>query len=95
VLIEPLAGQGFRAHSGEPLPLTVEGSTLDEVLHKLQELVTNRLAAGARLVPLELPSSDNPWLSMAGMYKDDPQFEDWQMAMAEYRRQVEADQEIP
>jgi hypothetical protein len=35
---------------------------------------------------LELPKSVNPWLDGAGMFRDDPLFDDWQRAIAEYRR---------
>lgn len=94
VLIEPVAGNGFRARSAEPFGLTAEGATSDEALDKLRQEIQNRLTAGARLVSLDVPA-DNPWKAMAGIYKDDPQFDDWQQAIAEYRRQVEEDPDIP
>src|SRR5580700_1133680 len=31
--------------------------------------------------------STNPWLEGAGMFRDDPLFDDWQQAIAEYRRE--------
>lgn len=95
VLIEPVAGTGFRARGGEPLPLTAEGATPDEALQKLRELLQARLTGGTRLVALEVPDDDNPWLKMAGMYKDDPLFDEWQQAIAEYRRQIDEDPDIP
>ena len=48
VLIEPVAPNGFRARSGEPLGLTAEGATREEALQKLRELVTRRIADGPR-----------------------------------------------
>ena len=40
----------------------------------------------------ELPSSQNPWLAMAGMFDPaNPIVQEWKEAMAEYRRQVEND----
>jgi hypothetical protein len=33
--------------------------------------------------------SENPWLKGAGMFRDDPLFEEWQRAIAEYRREVD------
>jgi hypothetical protein len=95
VLIEPVPANGYRARCGEPLPLTAEGATPEEALQKLRELVQSRLMGGARLVTLEVPDGDNPWRQMAGMYKDDPLFDEWQRAIAEYRRQVEEDPNIP
>jgi hypothetical protein len=95
ILIEPVAGKGYRARGGEPLALTAEGATAEEALEKLRDLFDHRLAGGAQLVPLEVPDSDNPWMKMAGIFKDDPLFDDWQQAIADYRQKVEDDPEIP
>jgi hypothetical protein len=35
--------------------------------------------------------ADNPWLRIAGIFENDPLFEEWQQAIAEYRDQVEKD----
>jgi len=37
----------------------------------------------------------NPWVDGAGMYKDDPYYDDWQAAIAENRRRIDEDPEIP
>ncbi len=95
ILIEPIAGNGYRARGGEPLALTAEGATAEEALEKLRDLLDHRLAGGAQLVPLEVPDSGNPWMKMAGIFKDDPLFDDWQQAIADYRQKVEDDPEIP
>jgi hypothetical protein len=39
--------------------------------------------------PVELPQRANPWLDGAGMFRDDPLFDDWQRAIAEYRREAD------
>ena len=39
---------------------------------------------------MEVPA-DNPWLAMAGIFRDDPTFDEWQEAIAENRRRDEAD----
>ena len=90
VLIEPVNNNAYRARTGEPLVLSADGATPDEAVRKLQELVGARLHAGARLVQIEVPA-ENPWLRGAGMFKDDPLFEQWQKDIAEYRRQVDAE----
>ncbi|NJL10674.1 MAG: type II toxin-antitoxin system HicB family antitoxin [Calothrix sp. SM1_7_51] len=70
------------------------GATEEEALTKLYEHLTARLA-NAKIVSLsiELEEVENPWLKLAGKYKDDPQFE----AMLEYieadRRQLDAEME--
>jgi len=38
---------------------------------------------------VDLPQRANPWLAGAGMFRDDPLFEEWQRAIAEYRREVD------
>ena len=90
VLIEPVAGKGYRAKAGALFSFTTEGSTPDEALRLFKEKVHEQLINGAELVALEVPA-DNPWLRMAGIFRDDPDFEQWQVEIAEYRRQVEAD----
>jgi hypothetical protein len=91
VLIESVAGNGFRAQTGAPLTMSAEGTTADEALQRLHEMVNQRLAQGARLVSLGVPDEANPWVQFAGMFKDDPIFEEVCEIMAEQRRQVEED----
>jgi predicted RNase H-like HicB family nuclease len=95
VLIEPVAGNGYRARGGEPLALSADGATPAEALAKLRQLLHERLQSGSRLVSLEVPSEDNTWRKMAGMFKDDPLFDAWQQAIADYRRQVDGDPDRP
>ena len=95
VYVEPVENNGFRARSGEPLALTSEGATADEAVRRLQEMVAARLARGGRVIEIDVPPSSNPWLRLAGMFKDDPLFEEWQQAIAERRREIDADPELP
>ncbi len=95
VLIEPIAGNGYRARGGEPVPLVAEGATREEALAKLKEQFQTRLSNGAELVPLEVPPPLHPWLEFAGMFKDDPYFDEWQEAIAENRRKADEDPDIP
>lgn len=91
-MIEPIGNNGFRAKSGEPLPLRAEGATRDEALKKLRDLILSQMQKGAQIVPLEVASEDNPWLAMAGIFDpNDPLVQDWKEAMAEYRQKVEND----
>src|SRR5438034_1216656 len=86
VLVEVVDGNGYRARSGEPFPLCAEGKTHEEAVRKLRKLIEDRLAAGARLVTLEIPTmAPNPWVEFAGMFKDNPEFDEWQKAIAENR----------
>lgn len=94
VLIEPVAGNGFRARAGEPFAMTVEGTTRQEVLSKIQESIQGQLHPAAEIVAFELKSQQNAWLRMAGVFKDDPLFDKWQMAIEEYRNEVEQGPDI-
>ena len=97
IFIEPVIGNGFRSRGGEPFALSAEGATRAEVLGKLREQVQARLRDGAEVVTLDLAerSLTNPWIEFAGMFKDDPFFEEWQEAIADNRRKTEEDPEIP
>ena len=97
VLIEPVAGNGYRAKSGEPLSLAAEGTTRDEAVQKLSDLVRQRLDNGAEVTALDVPTADapNPWVEFAGMFKDDPYFDEWQAAIAENRRKADEDMDLP
>jgi hypothetical protein len=87
VLVESVAGNGYRARSGEPLALTAEGATEEEALRNLQGLLTERLASAGRLVTLPVPGPEHPLARFAGRWKDDPLFDDVVQIMEERRRQ--------
>jgi hypothetical protein len=89
VLIERVAGNGYRARGGEPLPFESQGATREEALAKLQKQVKARLQNGAEIVPLEVGSQPHPLAEFAGMFKDDPYFEEVLEIMAENRRKMD------
>lgn len=91
VLIEPVGEGGFRATSGWPFPVTAEGPTRDEALQGLREQLAARMVPGAEMVWLDAPSVEHPLAKYAGWLKDDPLFDEWVEAMAEYRRSVDED----
>ena len=92
ILIERVAGNGFRSRGGEPYHLSAEGATREEVVAKLREQLTSQLRQGVEMLALDVA---NPWAEHAGMFKDDPYFDEWQQAIAENRRKIEADLDIP
>jgi len=95
VLIEPVAGNGYRASSGPPLGLNAEGPTRDEALANLRRLLDQRLAGGAQVTVLSVPETANPWVEFAGMFKDDPYFDEWQQAIADNRRKADQEPDLP
>jgi hypothetical protein len=93
VLIERVAGNGFRAKGGEPLALCAEGSTRAEAIARLRSLIADRLAVGAELISLDVEKAEHPLAPPPGWSEDDPLFEEWREAIATYRRRTEHDPE--
>jgi predicted RNase H-like HicB family nuclease len=92
VLIEPIANDQFRATGAPPFDLTALGTTREEALARLREAIGHRMAAGSVLIPLEIDATeDNPWTAVTGMFRDEPLFDEWQQAIADYRRQIDED----
>src|SRR5437763_16599291 len=92
VLIEAVAGNGYRARGSEPFALIAEGATREEALRKLRELIAVKLDAGAEIVPLDIPDGENPWLRMAGtLDSNDPLVKEWKLIMEENRRKADED----
>jgi hypothetical protein len=91
ILIEPVAGNGYRSRGGEPFALSAEGASREEVLAKLRDQLQARLQNGTEVVLLEAGAEPHPLAEFAGMFKDDPMFESWQKSIAKYRREVDAD----
>jgi hypothetical protein len=95
VLIEPVAGKGYRASSVEPLAAGVEAPTREEALAKLEKQLQARLRNGAEIVPLELAPQPHPLAEFAGMFKDDPYFEEVLEIMAANRRKMDRTPKVP
>ena len=91
VLLEPTPA-GFRATTGAPLNLSAEAPTADEALAAVRGAYTAKLAAGAKVVPL-----NDPWLDRARELTADmaanPMFDEWVAHTKEYRRQREAEED--
>lgn len=91
VLIERLAQDGYRAQAREPFAVSAKGATREEALAKLRTKIEKRLKKGAELVGLEVGAPPDPWMTFAGMFKDDPWIADWKQSVEEYRRKIDKD----
>jgi hypothetical protein len=69
-------------------------STKAEALEQLRKLLTARLQ-NTEIVSLEidLPKPEHPWMKFAGIFKDDPDFEDVLADIAAYRHDLDREQE--
>ncbi|HYV38372.1 MAG TPA: hypothetical protein VE988_22000 [Gemmataceae bacterium] len=95
VLIEAVNGNGYRARTVEHFGVSAEGATREEALSKLKAEVDCLLRNGAELVKLQVGTDSDPWLPYAGMFKDDPDFQEVKEIMAANRRQMDEDPEVP
>jgi len=78
--------------------VVAQGATEQEALDRVKKLIRDLFSA-ARLVQVEVDVPEekvvNPWVAKAGMFADDVTWEDFQQAMADYRRQVDESPEEP
>src|SRR5438067_1513637 len=91
VLVERVAGNGYRARGAEPFAISARGATRKEALAKLRGKIESRLKNGTEIVGLEIGAQAHPWMEFAGMFKDDPWIEDWKKSMEEYRQRIDDD----
>jgi len=72
----------------------VTEDTRKAALKSINQLLTTRLENAEVVVQeMALPKSDNPWIKFAGMYKDNPLFNDMVSEMQVYRREVDGEME--
>jgi len=76
------------------LDFKVKGSSRKEALEQLLEQVNIMLKQG-EIVQLEipLPEPEHPWMKFAGMYKDNPLFDEVQDYIKADREQLDAEME--
>ncbi|NJK77430.1 MAG: type II toxin-antitoxin system HicB family antitoxin [Oscillatoriales cyanobacterium RU_3_3] len=71
-----------------------EGNSREEAISNISKIARDRLEK-AEVISLEIKKNkpDNPWMKLAGKYKDDPQFEAMQADIEAYRRELDAEME--
>lgn len=65
------------------------GQTRDEALERIREALGARLERG-EIVSVEVDVPEHPLLKFAGMFKDDPNYEEFLAEIEAYRREVDA-----
>jgi len=91
ILLEPADGQRYRASCGSPLDMEAEGASREEALGNLREQIAHKIRSGVEILTLEVDTVEHPWKRFAGTLKDDPLFEEWVQAMAQYRASINDD----
>ena len=93
VSVEPNHGRGFLARSPMAPDLTAEASTADQAVADLQQQLTRLFSCGGlREVEVPMPATSaesfkNPWQEVAGIFKDNPLFDEVLEHMKVYREQ--------
>jgi hypothetical protein len=96
IIVEKVNGNGFRARVSTPEVLSIEGPSREAVLTGMKALLQEKLAE-VEVVRLDVavPGEENPWLAVAGMWKDNPDALEAEEYSRQYRQQVDADPERP
>ena len=96
ILVEQTADGQSSATVLELPDCQVIAITPQEAISRVQTRLTERLAT-AQIISVEIPApqTQNPWIEFAGMFKDDPDFDEVVEIMAENRRQMNADPDVP
>ncbi|MFZ4658406.1 MAG: type II toxin-antitoxin system HicB family antitoxin [Caldilineaceae bacterium] len=91
VLIEK-NGDGYKARVLHWPDCVAQAVTREEVLQQVRMQLLNRLAK-AELVTLSFTAEEinNPWIKFAGMWKDNPDFDEFQAAIQQHRRELDAE----
>jgi hypothetical protein len=93
VRVEPNNGRGFLARSPLAPDLTAEAPTADQAVADLQQQLSRLVSSGGlRAIEVPLVSNEtksfiNPWQEVAGLFKDDPLFDEVLEHMKVYREQ--------
>jgi predicted RNase H-like HicB family nuclease len=71
--------------------IMAEGDTEKGVLEKAR-VSLKELLAGGRMVKIDTESGpcEHPWLKYAGMFADDPDWEDFQESLRQYRDEIDS-----
>src|SRR4051794_31234603 len=87
VVVEKIAGNGYRATTYTPFPASTHAPTSEQALSSLREVVRQKVASGAKVVLMDVPAPDHPLAAVAGWLKDDPMFDAWVRARKDNRRE--------
>jgi predicted RNase H-like HicB family nuclease len=82
VLIERIAEEHYRASVWD---IVAEGKTGEIARQRLEDA----LHLSGKEIGMVTIAEKNPWLEIAGIFKDEPLYEPWQEAIHAYRRQVD------
>lgn len=93
VLVENEREQTYTATLLGGPSLRASGTTQEEALGKLRETLKT-LLRNAKIVQIQvdLPCEPNPWVRLAGVYKDHPLFDELLAEMEKDRRELDGEE---
>ncbi len=97
VILQKQLDNGFIARPVLWPDSMVRGETEQEAIARVRVLIRDLLTETQLVqVEIEAPQSqtDNPWIAKAGAFADDPNWDDFIQAMADYRRQLDEEQAV-
>ena len=97
ILVEHPNQNGFIASVIGLPDCVVEGATEAEAINRAKLRLKSRLAQGKIVtVEIDVPAqglTGNPWIDSAGIFKDDPTYDEFLEEIAKYRRELDAEME--
>ena len=96
IFVQNQNNNGYRASVLGIPDCVAEGATEAEAVAKAKAALSQWLAQG-KLISIEIVNgvpveADNPWLRIFGSCKDDPTWDEFQANIAEYRRELDAEE---
>lgn len=94
VLVEEGKEGGYKATVWGLPECEAAGATREEAMENVRRLVEARLErAEIVYLEMELPKPEHPWMKFAGMFKDDPYFDEMLEDIKALRRERDAEME--
>lgn len=92
VLLEKEKGH-YRAVAPALPDCVVEGQTRADTLSRMRQAIVDKLSkVEITKIKVEIEPSLDPWTPFIGMWKTDPTWDDFQIEIAKYRKQVDKEQ---
>ena len=90
ILLQSNLPEGYMATVLGWPDLMIKGKTEEETLNNVRQAVTSRLQQ-SKFVTLDIQDdeSNDPWMKFAGMWENDPTFDDFLAEIAAYRRELD------
>lgn len=94
ILVQPQPENGFLAKVLSWPEISVAGKTKEEALHRIKAELDLKLAGGEIVRLNYQPQADtHPWMKFAGMWKEDPTFDDFLEEIRVYREELDKEWE--